>query len=268
MSKKEYQPRNKMNKRLRNMFKVMCIALVVAALLYLINTIFLTSSSTKIDMQDVQLTQLDALEGNINEGDPIAIITTNLGEIRAVLYPEEAPNTVQSFIDLAESGYYDNSYVFRVQEDTYFAGGSYDREGNLNEDTFSEEAETIKQEVTSNLWPFKGAFCSLSSKSNCSGSRFMVLNSITFDEETTSELLAIDEDTRLADAFIEYGGIPNFSQQMTIFAQTYQGFDVIDKICSQEVEDEDTLIPSGDIIIEKIEISTYHKDDSIGDSGK
>lgn len=266
MSKKEYQPTSKMSKRMKNMFKLMCVALMVAALLYLINTIFFTSSSTKIDMKDVQLTQLDALQDNLNEGDPIAIITTNLGEIRAVLYPKEAPNTVQSFIDLANSGYYDNTYIFRVQEDTYFAGGSYDKEGNLNEQTFSEETETIKKEVTSNLWPFKGAFCSLSSKKNCSGSRFMVLDSITFDDETKKQLLATDDDTRLADAFIQYGGIPNFSQQMTIFAQTYQGFDVIDKICSQEVEDEDTLTPTGDIIIEKIEISTYQKDSAIGES--
>ena len=94
----------------------------------------------------------------------------------------------------------------------------------------------------------------------------MVLDSITFDDETKKQLLATDDDTRLADAFIQYGGIPNFSQQMTIFAQTYQGFDVIDKICSQEVEDEDTLTPTGDIIIEKIEISTYHKDSAIGES--
>jgi hypothetical protein len=48
---------------------------------------------------------------------------------------------------------------------------------------------------------------------------------------------------------------------MTIFAQTYEGFDVIDAICSQEVEeDDDDLIPVGDILIEKVEISTYTKD--------
>jgi len=257
----------KMNKIMTSTFKFMCIVLMVVAFLYLINTIFFSNSNSKVDMSEVELIQLDALENNLEEGDPIAIITTSLGEIRAVLYPEEAPNIVQSFIDLAESGYYDGSYIFRVQQDTYFAGGSYDREGNLNEENFSEETETIKKELSTNLWPLKGAFCSLSSKSNCSGSRFMVLNSIEFDDETKQQLLSTNEDTRLADAFIEYGGIPNYSQQLTIFAQTYQGFDVIEKICAQEVEDEDTLIPSGDILIEKIEISTYSKDDNIiGDS--
>lgn len=267
---------SKMSKNLKNTFRFMCIALVVLAFIYLINVIFFYKPTTKIDINDVELVQLDALENNIEEGTPIAIIKTSLGEIRAVLYPEEAPNTVQSFIDLAESGYYDNTYIFRVQKDTYFAGGSYDKDGNLNEETFNEETETIDNELSNNLWPFKGAFCSLSAKKNCSGSRFMILNSIEFTDEIKQDLLSIyssDEDdnlesnTELADTFFEYGGIPNFAQQMTIFAQTYQGFDVIDKITSQEVESEDdeNLTPVSNILIEEIEISTYSKDNNTTD---
>lgn len=277
-SKVEIVRKSKLSKRLSNMFKFMCIAMLVLAFLHLINTIFFQKADTKVNLANAELVQLDALENNIEEGTPIAIITTSLGEIRAVLYPDEAPNIVQSFIELAESGYYDNTYIFRVQENTYFAGGSYDKEGNLNADTLVEENETIQNELSDNLWPFKGSFCALSAKSGCSGSRFIVNNSIEFTDEIKQELLSIytstnedgnqiEDDTRLADAFIKYGGIPNFSQQMTIFAQTYQGFDVIDKICSQQVEDEDTLIPTSDILIEKIEISTYSKEDSnLGDS--
>jgi peptidyl-prolyl cis-trans isomerase B (cyclophilin B) len=110
---------------------------------------------------------------------------------------------------------------------------------------------------------------SISSKSGCSGSRFIVINSVEFTDEFKEELISIyddDEnpDTRLADAFIQYGGAPNVSQEWTIFAQTYQGFDVIDKICGQDVNDADNedYQPTSDIIIEKVEISTYSKDDS------
>jgi peptidyl-prolyl cis-trans isomerase B (cyclophilin B) len=264
---------SRMNKTAKGIFKGMCVALLVAAFAYLIDVIFFYTPSTKVDLNDIDLVQLDALEGTIEEGSPIAIITTSFGEIRAVLYPDEAPNAVQNFIDLAESGYYDNTYVFRIQQDTYFAGGSYDNEGNLNEETFNQDNETIDNELSSDLWPFKGAFCSLSAKSGCSGSRFMVLNSIEFTDDIKSDLLSIysdeeNENTQLVDTFLQYGGIPNFAQQMTIFAQTYQGFDVIDKITSQEVEDDDdNLTPASDILIEKVEISTYSKEDStVGNS--
>ena len=217
-------------------------------------------------MNEVDLVQIDALENNIEEGQPIAIITTSFGEIRAVLYPEIAPNTVQSFIELAESGYYDNTYIFRVQPDIYFAGGAHNKNGDLNQD-FKEENETIDAEISEDLWPFKGAFMSLSARKGCSGSRFVVVDSVEFTDEFQEELLAIyddeeNNDTRLADAFIKYGGAPNVSQQWTIFAQTYQGFDVIGKICSQEVQDEEDYQPTGDIVIEKIEISTYSKDET------
>lgn len=258
---------SKMNKTIKSTFKFMCIALMVVAFLYMLNTCFSSSSTShKVNMSDVDLIQLDALEDNLEEGDPIAIITTSLGVIKVVLYPEVAPNTVQSFIDLAESGYYDGTYIFRVQPDIYFAGGAPNRDGDLAQD-FKEEYETIESEISEDLWPFRGALMSLSSKSGCSGSRFIVVDSVEFTDEFKEELLSIydeDGDTRLADAFIEYGGAPNVSQQWTIFAQTYEGFDVIDKICSQEVQDEanEDYQPVSDIAIEKVEISTYSKSES------
>jgi peptidyl-prolyl cis-trans isomerase B (cyclophilin B) len=260
---------SKMNKTVKATFRFMCIAVMVLAFLYMLNTCFFSSSSsTKVDMSEVDLIQLDALEDNIEEGQPIAIITTSLGEIRAVLYPDEAPNTVANFISLAESGYYDGTYIFRVQPDVYFAGGGKEQNGDLAQD-FQEENETVKSEISEDLWPFRGAFMSISSKSGCSGSRFIVINSVEFTDEFKEELISIyddDEnpDTRLADAFIQYGGAPNVSQEWTIFAQTYQGFDVIDKICGQDVNDADNedYQPTSDIIIEKVEISTYSKDDS------
>ncbi|MGN1410966.1 MAG: peptidylprolyl isomerase [Oscillospiraceae bacterium] len=258
---------SKMNKTVKSVFKFMCIILMVAAFLFMLNTCFLSDSkSKKVDMNEVDLVQLDALENTIEDGQPIAIIKTSLGEIRAVLYPDIAPNTVQNFIDLAQSGYYDGTYIFRVQEDIYFAGGSANKNGDLNND-FKEENETVEGEISEDLWPFRGAFMSLSARSGCSGSRFIVVNSVDFTDEFKEELLSLyqdeeNNDTRLADAFIKYGGAPNVSQQWTIFAQTYEGFDVIEKICSQQVEDEEDYHPTSDIIIEKVEISTYSKDDT------
>lgn len=45
------------------------------------------------------------------DGDLIAIFTTNLGEVRAVLYPDAAPMAVYNFVGLARTGYYDGTTI-------------------------------------------------------------------------------------------------------------------------------------------------------------
>lgn len=205
-----------------------------------------------IDIDAVELVQFDQPE----EGDEIAIITTNLGVIKAVLYEEYAPNTVANFVSLAQSGYYDGTYFAPIEPDVYSIGGGPNENGDLNED-FKDENEEIENEYHNNLWPFKGAFCSISSKEGLGGSRFMVLNSIEFDEETKKAMLEVNENTKIADKFIEFGGIPNFSRKYTIFAQTYEGFDVIEKIVNSELKSEDERIPSENITIESVKIEQF-----------
>ena len=109
-----------------------------------------------IDPDTLELVQTE----EIKEGSPTAIITTTMGEFRAVLYPEYAPQTVAQFISLAESGYYDNTYVFEAKNDVYFACGSADSSGHLP-DSSTEEQEHLPQEIHQNLWPFESALCAM-----------------------------------------------------------------------------------------------------------
>ena len=46
--------------------------------------------------------------------NPIAIIVTRFGEIKIVLYPKEAPNTVNCFISLAKKGLFDHRKIRRI----------------------------------------------------------------------------------------------------------------------------------------------------------
>lgn len=53
----------------------------------------------------------------IGDRNPIAtVIFSNGGEVRIRLYPDKAPNTVDNFIELANSGFYDGSPVHRIVE--------------------------------------------------------------------------------------------------------------------------------------------------------
>lgn len=217
-----------------------------------------------IDPAEVSLVQLETIKGNIPDDADVAIISTSLGEIRAQLYTEYAPVTVAKFKELAQSGYYDETFFYDVQPGLYCSGGSPYIDGSL-EDNYDKESEKIEPELNKDLWPLRGSIlsCGLTNNSFFSGkrtvyggSRFMIAGSIEFTDELKTELLGEKENTKIEDAFIEYGGIPNASQQMTVFAQIYQGLDVAENIMSAQ-SDENTHQPYDEITINSIRICTY-----------
>ena len=58
--------------------------------------------------------------------DYYAEITTSLGVIKVDLYERNAPNTVANFIDLANSGYYNNTKFYKLLPGVAVQGGSKD----------------------------------------------------------------------------------------------------------------------------------------------
>ncbi|MGN0613396.1 MAG: peptidylprolyl isomerase [Porcipelethomonas sp.] len=229
-----------------------------------------SDSGSYIDMDTLELVQTEEPE----DGAPTATIRTTEGDIKCVLYPEYAPETVEKFTQLAESGYYDNTYIFNSEPGVYFSAGSPLKNGDLDQNK-PEGTEEWEQEIHQNLWPFKGALCSLSTGEDggfwkkltgdvkvLNGSRFAVLNSSDFTEDFKKSLLESDENQTLANEFIKLGGIPALSQKITVFGQTYQGFDVIEKLTSLETETNDggLKVPVEDVMIKTIEIGTYDSD--------
>lgn len=245
--------------KINSILKFIVIFVIMLTLVFSLANCILGMKSDEVDWENAEMVQLDKPQ----EGAQIAIISTTLGEMRAVLYPQYAPNAVNNFITLANDGYYNDTYVFGIQKDTFFLAGTPNKNGELNDD-YDNDNENIEKEIHDNLWPLRGAICSISGSGNHAGSRFMICNSIELTDEIKEEMLSASENTMLADAFIERGGIPNYSRQYSIIAQVYEGLDVIDKICAAEVEafDADSLIPKEDIMIEKIVISEYSNPNS------
>lgn len=58
-----------------------------------------------------------------NKMETQAVISTSLGDIKLVLYPEAAPKTVENFVGLAKKGYYDGTLWHRVIKDFMIQGG-------------------------------------------------------------------------------------------------------------------------------------------------
>lgn len=262
-----------MSKRLRYIITglFVCAALSFAGVSCM--QYFTNQTSGYIDMDTLELVQ----KNKPQNGDMIATIKTTEGDIKCVLYPEYAPKAVEHFKDLAENGYYDNTYIFQSEPGAYFSAGSPLKNGDLDANK-PEGTEEWEQEIHQNLWSFKGALCSLSTGEEggfwkklkgdskiLNGSRFAVINSVDFTEELKKQLLESDENTTIAEAYIELGGLPALAQKVTVFGQTYEGFDVIDKLTSLEtITTEDGLKnPVEDVMIETIEIGQYSESKQI-----
>ena len=55
--------------------------------------------------------------------DKIVIMYTNSGQLTIELFPEDAPNTVENFLKLTESGFYDDLIFHRIIKDFMIQGG-------------------------------------------------------------------------------------------------------------------------------------------------
>ena len=229
---------------------------------------------TVLNYDEIALIQLDEPQS----GMTAAVMHTTLGDMQFTLYPEECPQTVASFIELAESGYYNDSYVFELAPSVFFAAGSATAAGDLKPGASGAAHEHIPQELSPKLWPFRGALCAMQTaneggfwkiltrtQETFTGSRFLVCNSIEMTEDIQSGLRGVQNDAmqRVGEAFIEHGGIPNYAQQMTVFGQLTEGFDVLDAITGAEVGEgenvgNDVVVtrPKEDIRITSVEIVT------------
>lgn len=205
------------------------------------------------------------------EGAPTATIETTLGSFSIVLYPEQSPQAVKNFTELAESGYYDGTYIFNSESGAYSAGGSQQKNGAIPEGGDTSH-EMIPRELSQDLWPFRGAVCVLNTTIDrtfkekivgggryYNGSRLAFINTIEITDEYKEQLLA-GEGAEVGKAFVEKGGIPNFSQQMTIIGQTYEGLDVIEALSRLETKDNGVYkIPKDDVKIISVKLGTYSK---------
>jgi cyclophilin family peptidyl-prolyl cis-trans isomerase len=66
--------------------------------------------------------------------DPVVLIKTSMGDIRAELFAAKAPKTVANFLSYTEQKHYDNTIFHRVMSDFMIQGGGFENQnGNFVE---------------------------------------------------------------------------------------------------------------------------------------
>lgn len=242
--------------------------LVFAVIYYFANR---SDAKTQVDYSTAELIQFMQPADDA----PVVIYETDMGTFKALLFPEQAPNWCAKYTELVNSGYYDGTSVFAVQDGVYFMGGSKTADGTDTEDTDKTELDA---ELHKDLWPFYGAIAAYGNRKSItkpqiqSGTRSLFIGSVEFTDEFKQQLDEASDNVKLNEAFKTHGGVPNFSQQFTIFAQVYDGLDVYGKLLSAEVvkppadenDNEADLRPKEPLKLNKVTISTYGENRSDG----
>ncbi len=184
------------------------------------------------------------------ENDTIAIIKTNMGEIKIKLFPQFAPKTVENFTTHAKNGYYDGLIFHRVIKDFMIQGGDPTVTGAGGQSIWG---HAFPDEFTGELHNLRGALSMANAGPNTNGSQFFIVQANSCPEDFIMQMKQIDEKvfpTECVEAYEEIGGTPWLDFRHTVFGQVYDGMDVVDAIANVATKAQDK--PVDDVIIETI----------------
>ena len=149
-----------------------------------------------------------------------ATIRTSKGDITAKLFADEAPNTVNNFVNLARDGFYDGVIFHRVIQGFMIQGGDPDGTGRGGPGyRFADELEAARNQGYK-----MGTLAMANAGPNTNGSQFFIMH-------------------------VDYGLPPQYS----VFGKAIDGLDVVDDIATTATGAGDK--PVEDIVIETVEIT-------------
>ena len=150
-----------------------------------------------------------------------AVIKTSMGDMSIEFFTEDAPMTVNNFINLSRDGYYDNVIFHRVISGFMIQGG--DPSGTGHGEMGKYPGYKFEDELNNQRSYDKGILAMANAGPDTNGSQFFIMH-------------------------VDYP----LPYQYTIFGFVTEGLEVIDKIASVETGDGDK--PINDVVIETIEV--------------
>lgn len=163
--------------------------------------------------------------------NPIVTITMNTGDVmKAELYPETAPNTVNNFISLIKKGFYDGVGFHRIIAGFMIQGGDPDGNG------MGGPGYSIKGEFTSN--GFK--------------------NDLKHSKGVLSMARTQIPDSAGSQFFIMHADAPHLDGEYAAFGKLTEGFDVLDKIATTATDWSDR--PRTPQVMESVIVETFGTD--------
>lgn len=220
---------------------------------------------------------------NPESNDEIAIVETSMGTFKMRFFPNEAPKAVENFKGLAQKGYYNNVTFHRVIDDFMVQCGDPSGTGAGGESIWKQDFE---DEFSKSLLNITGAVSMANRGPNTNGSQFFINNQNPenfkgweqFEQYyniyarnpeqfnkmyggTVDMSKVTDEVKKL---YQEHGGNPTLDgyyntakKGHTVFAQVFEGMDVVQKISKVKTDKNDK--PIEPVVIKSIKFDRYIK---------
>ena len=173
----------------------------------------------------------DLVTPDVQEPEQLPIATIEVesfGTIKAELYPHLAPNTVNNFISLANSGFYDNVIIHRIEKDFVLQAGDPTGVGSGGPG-YSIAGEFAVNGFNNELLHTKGVLSmARTNEPDSAGSQFFIM---------------------LEDA-------PHLDGQYASFGKVVEGIEVAEAIEAVELT-AGTSKPATDVVINKISVETF-----------
>lgn len=203
--------------------------IIIAVMSAVISVVMVGCSGSNIETSDNSTSQIVSPE-NL----PVAVIKVrDFGTIEAELYPDKAPNTVNNFIELANSGFYDGLTFHRIVQGFMNQGGDPDGNGTGGPG-----------------YSIKGEFAANGYKQN--------------DLKHTTGVLSMARtnkpDSAGSQFFIMAADSPNLDGQYAAFGKVINGLEVVEAINNTQVEINkntgEKSTPVIPVVIEEIRVDT------------
>jgi len=163
----------------------------------------------------------------------MVVLTTNFGEIKIELFAEEAPKTVENFLNYVNSGFYNGMIFHRVIPGFMIQGGGMlpgmeEKDGNA----------AIENEANNGLKNERGTLSMARTNDPHSASSQFFINSAD-------------------NGFLDFKSETPSGWGYAVFAKVVEGMDVVDKISAvstgsygfhQDVPKEDVLIEKAEVV--------------------
>lgn len=163
---------------------------------------------------------------NLENKRPLVTITMDDGkEIKLELYPQDAPGTVENFVNLASEGFYDGLTFHRVIEGFMIQGGDPEGTGMGGSD------ENIYGEFASNGFD----------------------NPIKHERGVISMARSMDPDSASSQFFIMHEDAPHLDGNYAAFGKVYEGIEVVDDIACVATDMRDK--PITPVVMKSVEVT-------------
>ncbi|MCD7982120.1 MAG: peptidylprolyl isomerase [Clostridiales bacterium] len=160
--------------------------------------------------------------------NPIVTIEMENGDImKAELYPEIAPNTVNNFISLVKKGFYDGVIFHRVISGFMIQGGDPEGRGTGN------PGYCIRGEFSGNGFP----------------------NDLKHTPGVLSMARAMPKDSAGSQFFIMHKTSPHLDGEYAAFGKVIEGLDIVDKIATCRTDWNDK--PQEKQMMKKVTVETF-----------